>query len=269
MAHNKKRNTAFLFESLMREGTKAIIEKDTKKATFVKNLLLKHFNPSTELKKELDLYNSLKKESVEEDIAEKYLQEVKIRYSSLDKKKIFNEQSSLISVINKTLGQGFYNNFIPDYKSIATISQFFNDQTPIKEKILLENSILEDIKKVETVKESLQPVDKLLYKTFAKKFNEKYSSLLSEQKDLLSRYVNSFADSGLELKIFLNEEIERLKEGVKKALSAEEIKFDRDMENKTLEVQKFLSNFKDAKEISKEMLEKILKVQQFVHEVSN
>jgi len=201
-------------------------------------------------------------------LADRYLQEVKNRHDKLDKKNIFNEQSTLINKINKKIGHSVYNHFVPNYKNIATIAQIFNPSTPIKEKILLEQTIVNEIK-TSNIKEDLRPVDNIVYKSFVGKFNEKYSDLLIEQKELLTRYVSSFSDNGLELKIFLNEELERLKEGIRKALNSEEIKSDKNMEFKAKEVNKFLNDFKDAREITKDMLEKILKVQQLVHEVNN
>ena len=265
--HHKKRNTAFLFEALSREATKAILQKDLKRASFIKKVLVDFFSPLCEMKKELDLYKSLENETVEANIADRFLQEVKNRHSRLDKKKIFNEQTSLIKVINKHLGFSVYDNFVPSYKNIATVSQIFNDKTPIKEKILLEQTVLKNISS-EKQKQELKPVDNIVYKSFTNKFNEKYSDLLSEQKTLLTRFVSSFADNGLELKVYLNEEIQRLKEGINTALNVEEIKNDQDLKKKTTEVQEFLKTFKDAKDISKEMLEKVLKIQQFVHEVN-
>jgi hypothetical protein len=271
MAHHKKRNTAFLFEALAREGTKAIVEKDIKKADFIKKLMIKYFNPHMEMGKELNLYKSLNEDAIDKDNVELYLQEVKNRHNNLNKKRLFNEQTSLINSINKTIGSSVYNNFVPNYKNIATIFQIFNDQTPIKEKILLEKTFIGDIKLLNETsnKKTLEPVDKILYVTFAKKFNEKYSDLLSEQKDLLTKFVSSFADDGLEMKVFLNEEITRLKEGVLHALKTDEVKSDRGLEDKTVEVKKFLEDFKQTKEITQQMLEKILKIQQFVHEVKH
>jgi len=267
--HHKKRNTAFLFEALSIEGTKAILEKDINRANFVKTMILDFFGPKTELGKELNLYKALDKGTVENEIADKYLQEVKSRYEKLDKKKIFNEQSTLISVINKYLGGKVYNNFVPSYKNLATITQVFSDTTPIKEKILLEKTVLQQISKLEEKVNNLKPVDNILYNTFTKKFNEKYSDLLSEQKDLLTRFVGSFADDGIDLRVYLNEEIERLQEGLEAALKSEEIKSDEGMKQKTQNVKDFLKSFRDAKEITHDMLEKILKIQQFVHEVNH
>ena len=71
---------------------------------------------------------------------------------------------------------------------------------------------------------SCQNISNLTYKTFTNKFNESYSETLSEeQKSLLSKYILSFVDNGLELKMFLNEEIGRLKKEVSSSREIEEI----------------------------------------------
>ena len=43
MKHNKKRNTAFLYECLIRELTKAILKEDKQRQTKVKGLLREFF----------------------------------------------------------------------------------------------------------------------------------------------------------------------------------------------------------------------------------
>jgi hypothetical protein len=269
MKHNKKRNTAFLYECLIREGTKATFEKNSEKAIHVKTIILEHFNKNSELTKELNLYKSIKENFVEEKIAEKYLNELKSRYDKLDKIKLFNEQTSLINKINKTLGQNLYNNFIPNYKDLATVYQVFANETTVKEKILLEQNILNKIKKSneENKNNLLEHSDNLLFKTFSQKFNQKYDSLLKEQKTLLSKYVSSFNENSLDFKIFLNEEVSRIKKKLQEALELEEIKSDENMVAKTNQTIEFLDNFKEVKEISNDMLQKILKIQQFVSEV--
>jgi hypothetical protein len=272
MKHNKKRNTAFLYETLLREGTKAAIEKDLEKAKLIKNFILEHFNKSTEMYKELDLFNCLKENSVEEQYAKEFLEEAKRRYDKIDKIKLFNEQTKIINKINKFLGFEVYNNFLPNYKDLATIEQIFNGNLPIKEKILLEQSIVNKIKIVKEDKiqnKQIEHADNILFTTFSKKFNEKYSSLLSEQKELLTRYVSSFSDGDLDLKIYLNEEIGRLKNKINDAFSAQDISSDKNMIEKTKKVSQFLEDFKTTKELSQDMLQKVLKIQQFVHEVSN
>jgi len=218
---------------------------------------------------ELELYKALNEGSVEEEIAEKYLKEVQSRYDKLNKTKIFNEQSRFINKVNKTLGPQVFNNFVPNYKDLATVAQVFNSSTKIKDKILLERTVVDRIKiSKNNISEKMQPVDSVLLKTFSKKFNEKYVGLLSEQKELLTRYINSFGDAKLEFKIYLNEEINRLKTKVVESLEVEEIKKDPDMTNKTVQTLDFLKNFKDIKDITNDTLQKILKIQQFVQEVA-
>jgi len=58
----------------------------------------------------------------------------------------------------------------------------------------------------------MKTLDSLTYNTFVNKFNDTYKeSLLKEQRELLSNYITSFSDNGLGLKMFMNEELGRLK----------------------------------------------------------
>lgn len=271
MKHNKKRNTAFLYEALLREGTKAAMNKDIDRVKMVKSIILEHFKPSSALYTELSLYQSLEEKSVEETYAEKFLKEVESRYEQINKEELFEQQSKLINTINKRLGFHIYDSFIPNYKDLATISQIFNNSTSVKEKLVLEKLVIDKIKLQESPveKTSLIPMDNIIYKTFSAKFNQKYSALLMEQKELLTKYVSSFQNDGYELKVFLNEELERLKSQVQESLSKEEIKSDTKMVEKTQKTLDFLKSFREAKDISHEMLQKVLKVQQFVHEVNS
>ena len=91
---------------------------------------------------------------------------------------------------------------------------------------------------------------------------------MTEQKEFLTKYVNSFENNGIEFKVFLNEELQRLKESVENALKKDEIKSDEKMMNSTKKTLEFLNSFKDVKELSQDMLQKVLKIQQFVHEVN-
>ena len=78
--------------------------------------------------------------------------------------------------------------------------------------------------------------------------------------------MSSFKDNGLELKIFLNEEITRLKEEINNSLGFEDIKNDPDMALKTKNVLKILEGFK-GKYITEDVLSRVLKIQQLVNEI--
>ena len=59
MKHNKKRNTAFIYECLIREATVAIIKNDTEKQNKVVAVIKKHFAPTSILSEHLQCYKSL------------------------------------------------------------------------------------------------------------------------------------------------------------------------------------------------------------------
>ena len=89
---------------------------------------------------------------------------------------------------------------------------------------------------------------------------------MPEQKQLLNYYVSSFSDNALSLKIFLNEEIGRLKSELKKSINLEEIKNDSEMQGKTKQIIEKLDGFK-ATVIDDSILLSVLKTQQLVKEI--
>jgi len=119
----------------------------------------------------------------------------------------------------------------------------------------------------ETQKES--PMDNVVFKSFVKKFNDKYGTeLIEEQKQLLSYYVASFTDNSLELKMYLNEEIARLKGEVAKAHQVPEIKEDENMVSKTQKIVNKLDGLA-AQTINEEVLLTVMKTQKLVKEIYN
>ena len=146
LKHNKKRNTAFLYEVLTKEVAKAIVAKDLKKKESVLALMKEFFSKGRVLRQELELYKLLG-ESNGADLyfAERLIQETKKEYESLDQEKIFEAQSAIIKMINKKLGSEIYSNFVPNYRNLATISQIFGTEIGVKHKVLLERTIIQGI----------------------------------------------------------------------------------------------------------------------------
>jgi len=266
--HNKKRNTAFLFETLVRELTKTIVEKDEKKKNSILSLIKEFFSKGKILNKELSLYKTLVSEQkLTSRVAEKLLNEAKKEYNKFDLKEIFDEQSRLIKQMNLSFKKKVFSNFVPHYKSLATINQIFNADVPLKQKVLLEEQMIGIMSSsIEEKKESEQkPIDNLVLKTFTNKFNSVYSgSLLQEQQDLLNKYMTSFADNGLELKLYLNEELGRLKESLQKKISLKEIK-DINLRDKTSLVLEKIDSFRKIK-VDLELIKNVLKIQSLVSE---
>ena len=267
--HNKKRNTAFVYEALVREATVAILKNDRERKNKVISIIKKHFHNENMLHKDLEFYRSLyENQNLDQKTSEKILREVRLQKQLVDSKYLFEQQTKLIRDINKELSSEVFNNFVPNYRTLATIDQIFSLKTSPKDCVILENEIVNNMRS-KVVNGAEVPVDNLTYNTFVKKFNEKYESeLLSEQKELLTYYIASFADNALELKVFLNEELSRLKTKLIESKEAEEIGNDEDMLRKTDEVIEKLQSFTTA-EITEDVLSTVLKTQSLVEEIYN
>lgn len=270
LKHNKKRNTAFVYEALVRELTESVVKNNKNKQNKIVSIIKEHFGNRSVLKEELNLYKSIyETRHIKKSTAEKIIVEAKQKHGSLDKKEIFKEQTALINKINKTLSRKIFTSFVPNYKSIASVYSIFQDALPVKDRVLLEENMAEQMSaSVETKQESQQPIDSLVYRTFVNKFNEEYKETLNEsQRELLSHYITSFADNGLELKIFLNEEVGRLKEELKAAMEKDFIKNDSTLAEKTQQVYDILHNCAD-KEIDTQIVETVLKTQELLKEIN-
>ena len=271
--HNKKRNTAFLYEALVREMTKAVVSQDKKRKNNIIDILKESFSSNKILGQELRLYQTiLESTDLDSITAEKLLYKIREAYATLDVQEIYDAQSSVINRINKEIGSAVYNNFVPNYKSIATVSQLFGADSSaagIKKGVILEQNVLETLtsdatKEPET---EMKPIDNIVFKTFTSKFNEAYGEgLLSEQKELLNRYILSFS-SDTDMKIYLNEELGRLHVALQKALNTDEVKSDGTMTESTNSVINMIEEFRNTP-VDKSLVEKVLKIQNLVHEIS-
>lgn len=269
LKHNKKRNTAFVYEALVRELTESVVKNNKNKQNKIVSIIREHFGNQSLLKEELELYRSIyETRHIEKTTAEKIVVKVKEKHDSLDKRKLFLEQSALISKINRTLSNKVYNNFVPNYKTIASVYSIFQDALPVKDRVLLEENIVDQMSaSVETQQETQQPIDSLVYSTFVQKFNEEYSSNLNEnQKSLLNNYISSFEDNGLELKIYLNEEIGRLKDRL--ITVKDQNLSDSDLKEKLVKVYNILDETK-SKEIDTKTLEIVLSTQQLLEDIKD
>jgi hypothetical protein len=268
--HNKKRNTAFVFEALIREATVAIIKENHKVKDKAVQIIKKHFVPGSFLYKDLQNYRSLyENQNLSRELAEKIVKEAKLAHRVMDPHGLFLSQSDLIADVNKELNPEVFNNFVPNYKTLASIAQMFSDKSSPKHACILENNIIANMTLAEDKQETLEPIDNLVLKSFVDKFNKKYQNgLLESQKQLLNYYITSFADNGVELKMFLNSEIIQLQETLTDSLNSEVIREDEELKQKTNQVLEKLSSF-HSKGIDEQAVLTILKTQQLVEEIKS
>ena len=267
--HNKKRNPAFIFEALTREFAKAKLHKDQEKLNRVKREMQEVFNKDGLLYKQLRLYKALTEtRDVDYITAEKIIAEVHRVFSSFDQKALYDEQTSAIHKINHELAPTVFNNYVSNYKSLASAYQMFNDNTiGVKDRVLLERKIIQEMVSPSVDQKEEEPVDELVVKMFIKKFNNTFGNLMTEQKTLISKYMGSLEDDDTELKIFVNEELERLKEELKENMGIEEFQADDSMRSKAGQVYSLLEGFRNKRTLQKDDLVFILKTQQLVKEI--
>ena len=150
---------------------------------------------------------------------------------------------------------------------MASVNAIFGSQTSVKKRVLFEQAIVESmsVKTKQQTPDGMPPIDSLVYRSFIKKFNNKYGNLLQEQKDLLNQFITSFADDGFELRVYLNEELARLKKHVQLlATSADEPLIG----EKLQDVLGYLQELK-RREFTDTDLNKILKTQELVQELTS
>ena len=268
--HNKKRNTGFIYEALIREVIKQTINESKDKRDMAVSLLKKHFNKKTVLYKDLVLYKTLAEtKNVNEKFASKLLKETLSSRFVIDKRELFKEQSHVISQINKKISKSVFSNFVPSYKFLASIGQLFNDELKPKAKVLLEEQIINNMISEDSSKpEKEVKINNSVINTFVKRFNKTYSkTLLSEQKALLNKYIKSFSDDGLEFKIYLDREIGRLIEKLEGSSKDKEILKDVNMKEKYGKVLEFLKN-SNKSPLNETFIHKITQIQQLIKEIS-
>jgi len=222
--HNKIRNTGLLFEFLLRQITSDVLNENN--GTAVK-IVKEKFNENTELGKELTLYNVLITKKFKSDTkADYFINEVMKARNDLNNSVLRRERYNLIKEIQSNYNlQKFMSSKVPNYKTYASIYTLFEydkslspDQKTESFFNIVEHVTTNDksIKLSETVKTLPDDEDLriLTYKTLLEKFNQKYTKLSGDQKNLLREYINNVSNTN-SLKDTLKEIVKGLKEDLK------------------------------------------------------
>jgi hypothetical protein len=102
--------------------------------------------------------------------------------------------------------------------------------------ILLERTVIGSLtsKPRNTAAKTEMPhMDKLVYKKVIENFNTKYDGeLLTEQKSLINKFIVCTGNRATEFRVYLNEEIGRLKQEVSEARNKEIFQDDRELSEK-------------------------------------
>ena len=99
--HNKKRNTAFLYEALIKEFTISIVNQNVSRQNIIKSILKEFFSKGKILKEDLNIYNTLLEyRSNNRSECYRLMHEIKRDFFSLNRREVFNAQTKLIKKIN-------------------------------------------------------------------------------------------------------------------------------------------------------------------------
>ena len=223
--HSKYKNTGILFELLTRQLTSDTIAGNQPKSL---DFLKKHFNKKTELLKEYKIYHTLATKKYQDKNKASILIDTLLEsYEDLNKGKLRREKYNLIKEIKENYDiTDFFNSKIKNYKIMASIFNLLENKEALPlSKVNSKVTLLEHItgkkqsnKKnsiIENIKNSDQNTRLLTYKVILEKFNNKYKNLAENQKLLLKEYVNSVSNSPA-LKLYINEEIKKVKKEITK-----------------------------------------------------
>ena len=265
LKHNKKRNVGFIYEVLIKQLSKASMQKSEEKKQKVIKILKTFFSKNAPLREELNIYQSFEDiHQLDERTAQKIIFEARHQASMLNHKNINENKSRIINLINKELGQDSWDTFVKGYKRMATINQAIFSKLSPKRQVFVENKLLDIMISPETEKKQFPNVNNMALKTFLNNFNSQYAETLNEsQKNLLEKYITSNSEDNLELKIYLYDEIDRLKTNLNENIGNNNV----DTKKIKLILEK-MHGYSTCR-IDKNMITEIVKIQSLVDELNN
>jgi hypothetical protein len=274
--HSKKRNTGLLYEFLVAHISKCLVSGDDSGATDATDLLKESFAKGTELNKEFRIIQSLYKSKFNnEQIALNLISDAKQFNSNINEKTIEKEKRSLVEGISRLNNSFFYDHPVPDYKIFATIQTLLSSwRRPISEGFLkrsqYEEVLLEHLTRKEKPVESSQSLsedvpgmNRLVLRLMTGKINEKWSTLIPEQKELIKSWI--FKD---ESKTPLPERLNKIKENSLKSLRdyESEVKDDKFIAEKINEVKDSIMN-EDISSPNDELITRFMLYVKLVNEI--
>jgi len=256
MRHNKKRNSALLYEFLVRHISNCLINNQKSEAGKAMSISRKYFSKGTELYKDLRLFNTILGTKVKSrNSAQKVMNEVlSTAISNTNVRKLDMEKSKLIKEINHTFsGEEFYSYKIPNYTVYASIQTLFGDRRNKKkilnsiDRIKLEDNIVEHLVRAENSNNVIDTLkvnpnyNNAVYKFAIERFHKKYDKKLNEsQKRFLTKYaVYLISENKGIMQSAIQKEVEIIKEELKN-IRDESIAVDKDLMSKINECYKKL-----------------------------
>lgn len=279
--HSKFKNTAILFELLVKQITHEVLSNSKK--TVSEAIIKEFFNSKKELAKELKLYNQLVKEKyTKADDAKIFLDEIIEERKKLDENKLNREKYNLVKTIKESYElDKFLSSNLTNYKLLASIYKVFETKTKgrtveIREYIDSNNLVLEHITRTnnvgkkkdaiyETFKQQSEDLRLLTYKLMLESFNKKYSKLDESQKNLLREFINNVSNTSTFPSYIKNEAQKALNELVSESKGIT----DKVTKIKIAELAKLYKSGKILKETQEKQVSVLMLTYELLKEIKN
>lgn len=277
--HSKYKNTGLIFELLVKQIAADTLSKKDSPAVAI---LKKNFTGKTALVREFKLYEFiLKNKSIPQSKAESIVSTIIEVSRGMDRNILKKQRYNLIKDIKESYNlEEFFSISINDYKPLAALyclMEAHKVTDVVDPNFLVDNktTILEHLTKEQqnkaqvrdTLIEEYSKYDKdlklLTFKILLEKFNNKYDSLLPEQKNVLKEFITS-VDSSNRLRTIVNKEFYKLKEEI---LKLKESIGDEIVAIKLQEVVKTIEPVSKLKKVTDDHLVNIMQYYELVQEL--
>jgi hypothetical protein len=198
--HNRKRNTGLIYEFLVRQLARQMIDKDQSGWKKTYGVIEKYFSPGSLLAEELEMFDALRSvRNLKEIAARRLISEVYSRARKMDEHKLDIKKSNLIKDVNYSFGKDFFSKHrVAEYRLLASIQMLIdNCRLPGRlaedvQKIQLEESLVSYLTsgpEESKDKKTEDRIDSMVYKVASQKFTDRYGQVLNEsQRALLDRF---------------------------------------------------------------------------------
>lgn len=199
--HQKKRNSALLYEFLIKHISNFLLENKKEEAVKTLNLTKSHFRDGTCLNQELKIFkNLLESKPKDQETALRLVEAACLSAAKINKAKLDESKSKIIKAINHEISNKVYEHRVTNYTLLASVQTLFNEErikiktiSDIEKQKLKEFVASKMCENTTNTKINFDPkYTNTVLKLVVNKFNEKYKNSLTEnQKLFLLEYINS------------------------------------------------------------------------------
>ena len=276
--HSKIKNTAILFELLTRQVAADTMKGVDKSPALA--IIREYFKPTSQVAKELLMYQSLINERFNTPNKAEYLVNsvVKLR-SKLNKAKLSEEKYNIIREVKKHYDlKTFFQTKLNEYKLYAAVYRVLegvnvsNAVEVVNSRFIIIENLTRKLQTKNEIKESTdeylkqdEEVRLLAYKLMLDKFNEKYSKLTARQKGILKEYIYNVSNNNT-LKDFLVKESKFIAAELDKKINKTT---DQVTKIKLNEVVNLLSKFEKIKSVKEDNVLALLMYHELLKELKH